>query len=112
MAAATALAAVSCVNKINDYDAERIISFKALRPIPQRVLPQRLLQKRALPQIVLQTPKRRGLSKSGAMHFRRIRIGRTISRGRKRCWKAKTTSTPTESGKALKITCGVQGMRE
>ena len=31
MAAATALAAVSCVNKINDYDAERIISFKALR---------------------------------------------------------------------------------
>lgn len=31
VAAATALAAVSCVNKINGYDAERIISFKALR---------------------------------------------------------------------------------
>lgn len=31
VAAVTALAAVSCVNKINDYDAERIISFKALR---------------------------------------------------------------------------------
>ena len=113
VAAATALAAVSCVNKINDYDAERIISFKALRANSTKS------HSKTSPSTnnpSTKTPS--NAEETGAFKVWGYALPQEknwkddFNGGRKLCWKAKTTSTPTESGKAPKITCGVQVLRE